>query len=102
MRRTTRHARDIRVPAGMGRPPESSAGAPRMKGVILAGGEGARIGPFTASVPKGIIPGWNPPLLQYVVQALPEHAVREPTFCARYRPERIQTQFQVGEPFVSP
>src|SRR6059036_767246 len=66
--RTTGPARDIPVACGMRRPPESSAGAPRMKAVILAAGEGARMGPFTASVPKVMIPLGNRPLLEYVVQ----------------------------------
>src|SRR3989454_7984373 len=80
IRRTTRPARDIHVAAGMGCPPESSAGASRMKAVILAAGEGARMGPFTASVPKVMIPVGNRPLLEYVVQALAENGVRDLIF----------------------
>src|SRR2546426_9788770 len=88
--RTTGPARDIRVACGMRRPPESSAGAPRMKAVILAAGEGARMGPFTASVPKGMIPGGNRPLLEYVVQALAEDGVGGPVLCVGYRREGVQ------------
>ena len=40
-----------------------------MKAVVLAAGEGARMGPFTASEPKVMIPVGNRPLLEYVVQA---------------------------------
>ena len=43
-----------------------------MKAVILAAGEGARMGPFTASVPKVMIPVGNRPILEYVVRALVE------------------------------
>src|SRR3989475_9221634 len=79
--RTTGPARDIRVACGMRRPPESSAGAPRMKAVILAAGEGARMGPFTASVPKVMIPLGNRPLLEDVLQegAIPQgdHDLRD-------------------------
>src|SRR3989475_10812107 len=78
--RTTGPGRDIPVACGMGRPPESSAGAPRMKAVILAAGEGARMGPFTASVPKGLIPVGNRPLLESGVQALPANAVGARSF----------------------
>src|SRR2546428_783593 len=83
----------------MGRPPESSAGAPRMKAVILAAGEGARMGPFTASVPKVMIPVGNRPLLEYVVQALAENGVRDLIFVVGYRRERIQSHFQDGKAF---
>src|SRR2546429_3512368 len=82
--RTTGPARDIRVACGMRRPPESSAGAPRMEGVILAPGEGAPVGPFTAAVPKGLIPLGNRPLLEYVVHALAENGVRDLIFDVRY------------------
>src|SRR5205809_222776 len=41
-----------------------------MKAVILAAGEGARMGPFTASVPKVMIPVGNRPLLESAIQAL--------------------------------
>src|SRR2546428_784485 len=83
----------------MGRPPESSAGAPRMKAVILAAGEGARMGPFTASVPKVMIPVGNRPLLEYVVQALADNGVRDLIFIVGYRRERIQSHFQDGKSF---
>src|SRR5437867_12944316 len=94
--RTTGPARDIPVARGMGRPPESSAGAPHMKAVILAAGEGARMGPFTASVPKVMIPVGNRPLLEYVVQALAEHGVRDLIFVVGYRRARILTPFPGG------
>jgi len=70
-----------------------------MKAVILAAGEGARMGPFTASVPKVMIPLGNRPLLEYVVQALAENGVRDLIFVVGYRRERIQSHFQDGKAF---
>jgi len=70
-----------------------------MKAVILAAGEGARMGPFTASVPKVMIPVGNRPLLEYVVQALVENGVRDLVFVVGYRRERIQAHFQDGKAF---
>src|SRR5438552_15274646 len=99
LRRTTGPARDIRVACGMGSPPESSAGASSMKAVILAAGEGARMGPFTTSVPKVMIPVGNRPLLEYVVQALAENGVRDLIFVVGYRREPIQSHFQDGKAF---
>ena len=81
--------------------PESirKAGARSMKAVILAAGEGARMGPFTASSPKVMIPVGNRPLLEYVVAALVENGVRDLFFVVGYRRERIQSHFQDGKAF---
>ncbi len=68
-----------------------------MKAVILAAGEGARMGPFTASLPKVMIPVGNRPLLEYVVQALVENGVQDLLFVVGYRRERIQSYFQDGK-----
>src|SRR5207247_595618 len=70
-----------------------------MKAVILAAGEGARMGPFTASLPKVMIPVGNRPLLEYVVQALVENGVNDLVFVVGYRRERIQAHFQDGKAF---
>ena len=70
-----------------------------MKAVILAAGEGARMGPFTASVPKVMIPVGNRPILEYAVQALVECGVRDLIFVVGYRRERIQAHFQDGKAF---
>src|SRR5881227_1032849 len=70
-----------------------------MKAVILAAGEGARMGPFTASVPKVMIPVGNRPLLESTVQALVENGVRDLVLVVGYRRERIQSHFQDGKAF---
>src|SRR2546430_6430709 len=71
----------------------------RTKAVVLAAGEGARMGPFPASLPKVMIPGGNRPLLEYVVQALVDNGVRDLVFIVGYRRERIQSHFQDGKAF---
>lgn len=70
-----------------------------MKAVILAAGEGARMGPFTASVPKVMIPVGNRPILEFVVRALVENGVRDIIMVIGYRRERIQAYFQDGKAF---
>jgi len=70
-----------------------------MKAVVLSAGEGARMGPFTASVPKVMIPVGNRPLLEYVVQALVDNGIRDLVFIVGYRRERIQSHFQDGKAF---
>src|SRR2546422_11463839 len=76
--RTTGPARDIRVACGMRRPPESSAGGPRMKAVVLAAGRGARVGPLTASGPKGMIPLGNRPPPRELAHAPAEDRAGDP------------------------
>src|SRR6266545_2033381 len=83
----------------MRRPFRALSGGRPMKAVILAAGEGARMGPFTASLPKVMIPVGNRPLLEYVVQALVENGVQELLFVVGYRRERIQAYFQDGKAF---
>ena len=70
-----------------------------MKAVILAAGEGARMGPFTASVPKVMIPVGNRPIVEYAIRALVESGVRDILMMIGYRRERIQSYFQDGNNF---
>jgi glucose-1-phosphate thymidylyltransferase len=70
-----------------------------MKAVVLAAGEGARMGPFTASVPKVMIPVGDRPILEYVVQALVDNGVRDIMLVVGYRRERIQDYFAEGKAF---
>lgn len=57
------------------------------------------MGPFTASVPKVMIPVGNRPVLEYGVAALAECGVRDLIFVVGYRRERIQAHFQDGKAF---
>jgi len=70
-----------------------------MKAVILAAGEGARMGPFTASEPKVMIRVGNRPILEYVVRALVDNGVRDILLVVGYRRERILSYFQDGKAF---
>jgi glucose-1-phosphate thymidylyltransferase len=70
-----------------------------MKAVILAAGEGARMGPFTASEPKVMIPVGNRPIVEYVVKALVENGVHDLVIVVGYRRERILSYFQDGKAF---
>ena len=70
-----------------------------MKAVILAAGEGARMGPFTASEPKGMIPVGNKPILEYAVEALVENGIHDLVLVVGYRKERIQSHFEDGGKF---
>ncbi|MFQ5553384.1 MAG: sugar phosphate nucleotidyltransferase, partial [Thermoplasmata archaeon] len=68
-----------------------------MRAVVLAAGEGTRLGPFTRTEPKVMIPVGNQPIVEYVVQALVENGVRDIVMVVGYRKERIMTHFQDGK-----
>ncbi|MFQ5838809.1 MAG: bifunctional sugar-1-phosphate nucleotidylyltransferase/acetyltransferase [Thermoplasmata archaeon] len=70
-----------------------------MKAVILAAGEGTRLGPFTYSEPKVMIPVANRPIVEYVVRALVENGFRDVVLVVGYRKERIMTHFEEGKGF---
>ncbi len=57
------------------------------------------MGPFTASVPKVMIPVGNQPILEHVVRALVESGLRDILMVIGYRRERIQSYFQDGKAF---
>jgi len=70
-----------------------------MKAVILAAGEGKRLGPFTVSEPKVMIPVANRPIVGYVVDALVKNGIREIVFVVGYKKERIMSYFEDGKEF---
>ena len=70
-----------------------------MKAVVLAAGEGARMGPFTASEPKVMIPVGNRPILEHVVRALVDEDIPDIVFVVGYRRERIMSYFQDGKAY---
>jgi glucose-1-phosphate thymidylyltransferase len=48
-----------------------------LKGLILAGGTGSRLRPFTHSLPKQLLPLANRPVLAYVVESMIEAGIKE-------------------------
>ncbi len=67
-----------------------------MKTVVLAAGKGARMGPFTASRPKGMIPVANKPILEHVIAALVENNLRDIVMVVGYQREGIMSYFDDG------
>lgn len=63
-----------------------------MQALILAGGEGQRLRPLTDDKPKGMVLLNGKPLLEYVLEQLPD-AVTDIIIIIGYRGEKIQEYF---------
>ena len=44
-----------------------------MKAVVMAGGEGTRLRPMTANLPKPLLPIVNKPIMEHVLSLLHRH-----------------------------
>ncbi|MCA6213375.1 NDP-sugar synthase [Thermococcus bergensis] len=70
-----------------------------MQAVILAGGKGTRLLPLTVYRPKPMIPFFNKPMMEYIVNALVNAGVEEIFVLVGYLKERIMEYFGDGSDF---
>ena len=73
-----------------------------MKVVVLAGGEGRRLLPYTASLPKPMMPIQNRPILEVIVRQLQAMGIEEILLATGYLEELIRAYFQDGGRFGVP
>ena len=69
------------------------------KGVVLCGGEGARLRPLTFYFQKTILPVGSSqrPVLEFVLRLLRHHGIREVVLLVGYKHEQIMNYFGHGE-----
>ena len=65
-----------------------------MKAIILAGGEGTRLRPYTTVFPKPLVPLGSKPILDIIVQQLDYYGFRDIVLTVGYLAELIQAYFQ--------
>lgn len=70
-----------------------------LKAVIMAGGEGARLRPLTCDLPKPMVPIMSRPMMEYIVELLAEHGIKEMAVTLQYLPEKIKKHFGNGDEF---
>lgn len=58
-----------------------------MIALILIGGLGTRLRPFTCDIPKPLLPVVNRPFLEYQFSILKKHGIRDVVLCTSYKPE---------------
>ena len=68
-----------------------------MQVVVLAGGVGSRLRPWTNSVPKPLLPMLDRTLLEHVVNSLPADLVDEVVVAGGYKVDIIETYFEEHE-----
>ena len=72
------------------------------RAVILAGGEGTRLRPYTTVLPKPLMPIGDRPVLDIVVRQLKAHGFERITIATGYLAELIEAFFRDGEAYGIP
>ena len=70
-----------------------------MKAIILAGGLGTRLQPYTNSLPKPMLPLGEKPILEYLIEWVKKNDVKEIVLCVSYLRKKIEDYFQDGKRF---
>lgn len=72
-----------------------------MKAVILAAGEGTRMRPLTANLPKPLLPVAGKPFLRHTLEAVRHAGIREATILIGWQGHRIRESFGRGDEDLS-
>lgn len=70
-----------------------------MKALILAAGEGTRMRPLTANVPKPLLPVAGKPFLQHIIETLEGFKIRDIHLLIGWKDLKIKEYFGNGEKF---
>src|SRR6266540_717801 len=68
-----------------------------MKAVVLAAGEGTRMRPLTANLPKPLLPVAGKPFLRHTLEALRAAGISEAAILIGWQGHRIRESFGDGE-----
>ncbi len=67
-----------------------------MKAVVMAGGEGSRLRPLTARVPKPLAPVLNVPIMEHIIVLLKQHGITDIVVTLHYLADEIEGYFGDG------
>ncbi|MCU0852177.1 MAG: sugar phosphate nucleotidyltransferase [Thermoplasmata archaeon] len=70
-----------------------------MKGYILAAGEGMRMRPLTANIPKPLLPVAGKPFLEHNIEAFKDAGIKDIILLVGWRAQRIKEHFGDGKGF---
>jgi NDP-sugar pyrophosphorylase family protein len=74
-------------------PGKNQGAAAGMRAVILAGGKGTRLMPFTVNFPKPLVPLGDMPVLEVLINRLIQHQITDITLTLGYLSELIKAYF---------
>lgn len=69
----------------------------KLKGMILAAGKGTRVRPLTKDMPKPMIPILGKPVLEYLIEHLARHGVKEIMINVAHLNNKIEQYFGNGQ-----
>ena len=70
-----------------------------MQAIILAGGKGTRLKPYTIAIPKPLVPIGENPILEIVIKQLKRNGFDRITLAVGHQAELLKAYFQDGERF---
>ena len=70
-----------------------------MHGIILAGGRGTRLAPYTTIFPKPLLPIGDVPILDVVIRQLARHGVQQLTLAVGHLAELLMAYFADGRKY---
>ena len=70
-----------------------------MKAVILAGGLGTRLQPYTTFIPKPMLPLGEKPLLEHLIEWVKKNGIKDIVLCVSYLRKTIEDYFEDGKRF---
>ena len=73
-----------------------------MKAIILAGGKGTRLAPYTTILPKPLMPVDDRPILDIVIHQLVHYGIDEIILSVGYLAELLEAYYQDGSRFGIP
>lgn len=70
-----------------------------MQTIILAGGKGTRLAPYTVSIPKPLVPVGERPILEIILKQLKQQGVTRVDMAVGHMAGIIQAYFRTGEQY---
>ena len=70
-----------------------------MQAIILAGGKGTRLKPYTITLPKSLVPVKDIPILEIIIKQLKKSSFSDITLAVGHLAELIEAYFRNGEKF---
>jgi NDP-sugar pyrophosphorylase family protein len=67
-----------------------------VQAVILAGGQGVRLKPYTITLPKPLVPVGEEPIMKLLLKSLKRQGIKEVVICVNHMKELIEAYFGDG------